>query len=75
VWQKIKTAFRWAYDWVTVLVASLVGLPDVLLQLLSVVQGVDISPLIGPDKALKIVTAVAIAKALLSFIESRGKAA
>jgi hypothetical protein len=75
VWEKIKTAFRWAYDWVTVLVASMVGLPDVLLQLLSIVQGVDISPLIGADKALKIVTAVAIAKAVLSLIESRGKVA
>ena len=74
MWERTKAALRWIYDWVTVLVASLVGLPAVLLQLFSVFDGINIAPLIGPDKALKIVTAVAIAKALLAFAESRVKA-
>lgn len=74
MWESVKVAFRWVYDWITVLTASLVGLPSLLLELLSFFDGVDISPLIGYDKATKIITGVAIAKALLGFIESRMKA-
>lgn len=70
MWQKIKTAARWVYDWITVLAASLVGAPAILLQFLSYLDGVDFSPFIGTDRALKIVTTVAIAKAILAFIVS-----
>jgi len=69
----MKKLFRWVYDWLTVITASLVGLPTLLLQLLNFLGAVDISPLVGPDMALKIVTGVAIVKALLAFIESRMK--
>ena len=71
---KIKTAARWVYDWITVIVASLVGIPSTVLQLLSYFDAINIAPLVGPDVALKIVTGVAIVKAALAFIESRMKA-
>ena len=70
----VKVAFRWVYDWITVLTASLVGVPSLLLELLSYFDGVDISPLVGYGTASKIVTGVALAKALLAFIESRARA-
>lgn len=71
MWGSVKVAFRWVYDWITVLTASLVGAPSLLLELLSYFDGVDIAPLVGYDTASKIVTGVALAKALLAFIESR----
>ena len=71
MWSAVKTTFRWIYDWITILAAALVGLPSLLLQFISFFDAVDISPYVGPDKALKIVTGVAITKALLAFIESR----
>lgn len=71
MWAKIKSAARWVYDWITVLTASLVGLPTLVLQVLSMFDGIDIAPLIGADNALKIVTGVAIVKAVLAFIESK----
>jgi hypothetical protein len=74
MWDKIKTAFLWVYNWITVLTASLVGLPDVLLQLVSSFGGIDFAPLVGPEMALKIVTSVAIVKALLAFMVSKLKA-
>jgi len=74
MWEKIKTAARWVYDWITVLVASLVGVPSLLLQLLDSVGAVNIAPLVGPDLALKIVTGVAIVKAILAVVESSIKA-
>ena len=70
----MKKLVRWIYDWITVLAASLVGLPTLLLQLLNFLGAVDLTPFVGADTALKIVTGVAIVKALLAFIESRIKA-
>ena len=73
IWDKIKSWARWVYDWITVLVAGLVGVPTLLIQLLNYLGAIDLAPLIGPDMALKVVTGVAIATALLAFIESRVK--
>lgn len=71
--EKVDAWMSWIYDWVTVIVASLVGVPTLILQLLSYFDDVNIAPLIGSDLALKIVTGVAIAKAILAFWESRTK--
>lgn len=71
IWEKIKSWARWVYDWITVIVASLVGLPTLLIQLLNYLGAIDLSPFVGPDMALKIVTGVAIVKAVLAFIESK----
>lgn len=71
MWQKIKSAARWVYDWATVLAGLFVGVPSALLDLLNAFAGVDITPLVGPQTAVKIVAGVAIVKAILAFIESR----
>lgn len=63
-----KAGLLWVYNWITVIVASLVGVPDLVLQALSYVDGVDLSPLVGADRALRIITGVALAKAVLSII-------
>lgn len=68
---KIKSWLHWVYDWITVIVASLVGLPSLLIQLLDSLGAVNIAPLVGPELALKIVTCVALVKAALAFVESR----
>ncbi len=73
IWTKIKEWARWVYDWITVITASLVGLPTLILQLLSYFDVVNIAPIVGPEMALKITTSVAIIKAILAFIESRIK--
>lgn len=69
----MKKLCRWVYDWITVLTASLVGLPSLLLQLLNYVGYVDLTPFVGPEKALKIITTVALVKGLLAFLESQFK--
>lgn len=67
----MKKFFRGVYDWITVIVASLVGVPSVVLQFLHFIEFVDFSPWVGPETALQIVTGVALAKALLAFLESQ----
>jgi hypothetical protein len=66
----MKRCIRWVYDWITVLTASLVGVPTLLLQLLSFFGDVDLTPFVGAERALQIVTAVAILKGVLASIES-----
>lgn len=69
----MKRLLRWVYDWLTVIAAFLFGVAPLLLQLLEAFGGVDLTPFVGAETALKIVTGVAIVKALLAFIESRMK--
>lgn len=70
----MKRLFRWVYDWLTVITAFLFGAAPLLLQFLDAFGGVDLTPFLGAETALKIVTGVAIVKALLAFLESRMKA-
>ena len=70
VWRRLKRFARWVYDWITILVASLVGVPTLVLQALSFFDYVDITPIVGPELSLKIVTGVALAKGLAAFLES-----
>lgn len=67
---RIKAAALWFYNWVTVIVASLVGVPELVVQALSYLDGIDITPIFGPDTALRVVTGVALAKAAFSIIAS-----
>lgn len=71
---KLRALFRWIYDWITVITASLIGLPALALEFFSYFSGVDIAPLVGPDRAMKIVTAVALLKGVLAFAQSKAKA-
>lgn len=66
----MKRCLRWLYDWITVLTASLVGLPTLLLQLLPFFMDIDLTPYVGSERALQIVTAVAILKAVLASVET-----
>lgn len=71
MWQKVKTAARWVYDWITVLVGLFVGVPSAILELLNAFAGVDIAPLVGPENAVKIMAGVALTKAVLAVLESK----
>lgn len=67
MWEDIKAWFKWLYDWVTVLVATSVGSLAGLLELLSILSSVDLTPILPASVALQIITGIAIAKGLLSW--------
>jgi hypothetical protein len=58
---RIKAFFAWVYEWVTIIAATVFGF------LSFVMESVDLSPIVGPDKALKIITAVALVKAFVAY--------
>ena len=70
VWQKIKEWALWVYDWITVLVGLFVGVPSAIIDLLNAFAGVDITPFVGSENAVKIMAAVAILKAIVAFIQA-----
>ncbi len=67
-WIKATQWFKWIYDWITVIAAALVGVPSIILSLLSLLDGVDISPFLPPEHALKIVTGIALLKGVVAYI-------
>jgi hypothetical protein len=66
----MKRALLWVYNWITVIVTAFLGSATLILQALAFFDGVDITPFVGPETALKVVTGVAILKAILSVIEN-----
>lgn len=68
---RIRAALRWVYEWATVLTAALVGGASVVFELLDVFAALDLTPILPPAHAAKIITFVAIAKALAAFVRSR----
>lgn len=72
--EKIKAALMWVYNWITVLTSAAMGAVSLLPGLLNMLSGIDLSPLVGAERALQIVTAVAILKALIAFWQSRKEA-
>jgi hypothetical protein len=63
----IKAFFAWVYDWITVIAASLVGVPSMVLELLDMLGGTDLTPILPPEQAVKIITFVAIVKAICAW--------
>lgn len=68
---KIKAFGAWVWRWVTVLTGIIVGLPAVIFDFLNTIGSIDLTPLLPTEYAARIITAVAIAKALYGFYRSR----
>jgi hypothetical protein len=64
---RIRGFVAWVYDWITVIAASLVGLPSMILEFLDLLGGTDLTPILPPEMAVKIITCVAIVKALCAW--------
>lgn len=68
---KLKAFFAWLWDWVTVLAGVLVGLPAAIFEALDSLAGTDLTPILPAGQAAKIITAVAIAKAIYASMRKR----
>jgi len=72
---KITAALAWIYKWVTVLTGIFVGFVSVLPNLINTLTLVDLTPLMGADRAAQVVTGVAILKAIIEVYRNSSKAA
>jgi len=69
--ERIKSFFKWVYNWITVITGLVVGALATVPDLLTYLSGVDFTPVVGPDWAGRIVVIVAVTKAIIAFIRSR----
>lgn len=70
--ERLRAAGKWLWDWITVLSGILVGVPAVLFEVLDMLGGTDLTPLLPSGQAAKIITFVAVAKAI--YASTRAKA-
>jgi hypothetical protein len=63
-WDNAKTWLRWVYDWVTVIAAALLG----VLVFLPIDQ---LGPLLPPDKAMVVMTVIAVIKGAAAYVQSQ----
>lgn len=71
MFERIKAALAWFYEWATVVSASLLGFLSVIPEMLSALDAVDLKPILPPDKAMAILTCVAIVKAVTAMIKKK----
>lgn len=71
--EKLKAFAAWVWNWVTVIVASLMGFLSVGIDFFNSLTGVDFAQLVGPQRAMQIVAGVAFAKALVATYQAKAK--
>jgi preprotein translocase subunit SecY len=68
---RIKSFFKWVYNWITVITGLVVGFLAMVPDLLTYLSGVDFSPIVGTEWGGRIVVIVAVCKAVVAFIRSK----
>jgi hypothetical protein len=68
---KLKSLAAWLYEWATVVAGVVVGGLSAGLDFLDSITGIDLTPLLPPAHAAKIITGVAVAKGIHAFYRSR----
>lgn len=71
VWDKIKVAAKWVYDWVTVLVAIILGALSVAIDYLDQLAGIDLTQIMSQRRAAEITLGVAVSKAAVAIYNSQ----
>lgn len=68
---KIKAFMAWLYNWATTITGVVLGGLAYLSDLIDMVSGINLTPLLPPEHAAKIITVVAILKGLAALWRSR----
>jgi len=71
MWSKVKSWAKWAWDWVTVLVVTVLGVLSIVFDYLEQLSGVDLTQIMSQRRAAQISFSVAIAKAAVALYNSR----
>lgn len=66
IWDKVKAAALWVWNWVTVLATIIFGVMSVVLDYLEQLAGVDLSQIMTERRAAQIAFWTAITKATVA---------
>jgi len=68
---KLKAFVAWLYNWITVVSGIVLGGLSMLPDFLDAIGAINLTPILPPAYAAKIITAIAVVKAVAAFIQSR----
>jgi len=71
IWEYIKPSVLWVYNWITVIVAIVLGLISVVAEYLDQLIGVDLTQIMSARHAAQVTFGVAIAKAVAAAYTAR----
>lgn len=71
MWEKVKSAALWAWNWITVLVATTVGTLSIGLDYLEQLSGVDLTQIMTQRRAAQITFWTAVTKAAVAMYNAR----
>lgn len=69
--EKLKAFGAWLYQWVTVLTATIVGGLSTVFEVLDAFGAIDLTPILPPEHAAKIITVIAIAKGAAAYFTGK----
>ena len=71
IWDKLKAAALWVWNWITVLVATVLGVLSEAVQYLDQITGLDWSQVISRERAALIVFWTAVVKGIVAAYNAR----
>jgi hypothetical protein len=71
MWDKIKSAAKWVWDWITVLVATVMGVLSEAVQYIDQVTGLDWSQVISRERVALMVFWTALIKAIVAAYQAQ----
>jgi hypothetical protein len=70
IWDKVKAAALWVWNWVTVLVAMVMGALTQVVQYLDQITGLDLTQFFTKERAAEVIFWTAVTKAVVAFYNS-----
>jgi len=71
IWDKIKAAALWVWNWITVLVATILGFLSEAVQYLDQITGLDWSQVISREKVALMVFWTAVIKGIVTAYQAQ----
>ncbi|WP_441235673.1 hypothetical protein [Bradyrhizobium sp. 930_D9_N1_4] len=71
MWDKVKSAALWVWNWITVLVATIMGLMSTAVQYLDQITGLDWSQVVSKERAVAVVFWTGVLKAIVAAYQAQ----
>lgn len=70
MWDKVKSAAKWVWNWITVIAVTVLGTLSIALDALEQFAGIDLTQIMTQRRAAQISLGVAITKAAVASYNS-----
>lgn len=71
IWDKIKAAAKWAWNWITVLTVTVLGFLSIAIDYLDQIAGIDMTQIMTQRRAAQITLTVAVTKGIVAAYNSQ----